>query len=82
MDMVNDILEDMKVEVTTLEDKAREIREKREEITRALTSVDRDILLIEGRLIEAKAVVSFINEKIAAQEPVEEEENEDIEEEE
>lgn len=59
--MKEKLLEDLNGEVKTLEETLKKARENSLEIEKAANNVNREILVLEGRLAEVKAIVEHIN---------------------
>lgn len=73
--MVKDIIESLQVEVTAIETRTSEVLDQKNELEKALVQTENELLRLEGRLLEAQAIIRFLEHKL-------EEEAEEVDEEE
>lgn len=71
--MVKDIIESLQVEVTAIESRTSEVVDQKNELEKALVQTENELLRLEGRLLEAQAIIRFLEHKLEAEEVDEEE---------
>ena len=59
--MKEKLVNDLQAEVKSLEETLKGARDKYSELEKATTNAGREILVLEGRLAEVKAIIEHIN---------------------